>query len=570
MPMRIGKRATTASSSRLRRRRNTSRSSDRKTRSQARKAPTPAARPGVPAVTVASAIDVEPLSGQPDEQVLQAGGDHGQAADTDAGADELGADPFGLVVGERRRDLVPGHLGVWQAEPGQHGRGGGRLGGLDPDAGGAAGAELGQGALEDETAGAHDAHVRADLLDLGQQVGGDEDGDAAGGDFPDQAADLAGALRVQPVGGLVEDDQLARGEQAGRDGQPLLTAEGVVPVALARRAQQAAPVERMVDAGGGGPRVGCPVGRVAASQVVPAAQERVEGRSLDEGADAWQHPDRARGHGHAEQLGVPAGGVGQAEQHPDRGRLARAVRAEAAVDAAARYGQVDVVHGHLAAAEPLGQARRGYGQARRIGGRGGPGGHAGPGGCSRRGRPDFRHLAGLGAEAGGWWGWLAACGASCSMTFGVTGPASIRPLSRMRTDITLVLSSLPLPQEPLTGVADLSRAPMTALVSPLPRSLLPDPLLLAPLAGTAIAEGRSATDSQPWPIVKESLAAGPEACRVPSVCCSTLAPAGGLNAKLAAAGLTNDTEVKPTCMAGLWAPLAKTWTRSGTPRWPSM
>ena len=44
----------------------------------------------------------------------------------------------------------------------------------------------------------------------------------------------------------------------------------------------------------------------------------------------------------------------------------------------------------------------------------------------------------------------------------------------------------------------------------------------------------------------------------------TFAPAGGRNAKLAGAGRTNDTDVKPTWIAGLRAPLANTWTRSGT------
>ena len=44
----------------------------------------------------------------------------------------------------------------------------------------------------------------------------------------------------------------------------------------------------------------------------------------------------------------------------------------------------------------------------------------------------------------------------------------------------------------------------------------------------------------------------------------TLAPAGVAKLKLAAAGLTNEIDVKPTWMAGLAAPRANTWTRSGT------
>ena len=55
----------------------------------------------------------------------------------------------------------------------------------------------------------------------------------------------------------------------------------------------------------------------------------------------------------------------------------------------------------------------------------------------------------------------------------------------------------------------------------------------------------------------------------PSDCCCTVAPAGGLNAKLAAAGLTNEIEVNPIWTAGLFAPFANTCTRSGTSRVPS-
>src|SRR6185437_11211830 len=50
---------------------------------------------------------------------------------------------------------------------------------------------------------------------LGQQVGGDEHGDAVRGDLPDQGADLAGALGVEPVRRLVQDDQVPGLEKAG-------------------------------------------------------------------------------------------------------------------------------------------------------------------------------------------------------------------------------------------------------------------------------------------------------------------------------------------------------------------
>ena len=111
-PMRMGKSAATASSNWFRRRRKTWRSSDRKKRSQARVGPTrtgPAAGPAPAAgdsIAVASAIDVKPLSGQPDEELLQAGGHDAQPPDPDTGVDQARTDPFGLEVTELGRDLM--------------------------------------------------------------------------------------------------------------------------------------------------------------------------------------------------------------------------------------------------------------------------------------------------------------------------------------------------------------------------------------------------------------------------------------------------------------------------------
>ena len=50
----------------------------------------------------------------------------------------------------------------------------------------------------------------------------------------------------------------------------------------------------------------------------------------------------------------------------------------------------------------------------------------------------------------------------------------------------------------------------------------------------------------------------------------TLAPGGGLKAKLDAAGRANESEVYPTPNAGLDAPRAKTCTRSGSESRASM
>ena len=82
---------------------------------------------------------------------------------------------------------------------------------------------------------------RAHLLHLGEQVAGDEHRRAVVGERPDEGAHLAGALRVEAVGGLVEHQQVPRREQGAGDGEPLAHAEGVGAVALAGGGQQARP-----------------------------------------------------------------------------------------------------------------------------------------------------------------------------------------------------------------------------------------------------------------------------------------------------------------------------------------
>ena len=111
----------------------------------------------------------------------------------------------------------------------------------------------------------------------------------------------------------------------------------------------------------------------------------------------------------------------QAEQHPDRRRLARPVRPEEAVDRAARHGQVHRVDRDLAAGEPLGQPGR-CGSRRRS-----PAGPAGP----------------LGHAAGAVTGHRGHAAAACSSTAGGTAPTSSRPSSSSSTETSLVRSSWP-------------------------------------------------------------------------------------------------------------------------------
>ncbi len=297
---------------------------------------------------------------------------------------ELGVDLLRRVLSQAGADLAVGDADIGQPELAEQlGRRRG-LAAADQDSRLTAAAQLSQRSLEHQLAGAHHPDVRADLLDLGEQVRGDEHGRAVRGDLLDQRPDLAGALRIKAVGRLVQDHQVTGPEQRGSDAEPLLHAERVRAVPLVRRGEQAHLVERVIDARPGGAELSARVGGVAPGQVLPPGQERIERGTLDQRADPRQDRVEPATRVAAEQPEAPRGGVHQAEQHPDRRGLAGAVRPEEPVHAARRNREVDVIDGELPAAEPHGEATRGDGQA-----------SLGPGWLARRSRVPLV-LGGLG------------------------------------------------------------------------------------------------------------------------------------------------------------------------------
>ena len=68
-----------------------------------------------------------------------------------------------------------------------------------------------------------------EVIDLGEQVAGDEDRAAGGGTVPQQVAQPADALRVEPVAGLLEHEhEHGRvAEQRGTNAESLTHAEAV-------------------------------------------------------------------------------------------------------------------------------------------------------------------------------------------------------------------------------------------------------------------------------------------------------------------------------------------------------
>src|SRR5262244_3987052 len=95
------------------------------------------------------------------------------------------------------------------------------------------------------------------------------------------------------------------------------------------------------------------------------------------------------------------------------------------------------------------------------------------------------------------------------------------------------------------------------------------PAALPCLIADRTEAGRTATRSQPLPTTLAPDAAGGSVgrgpARSPGVTVCTLAPCGGVKAKVEAGGAAKVMEVKPVWNAGLVAPRAKTWTPSGTP-----
>src|SRR6478609_1390157 len=413
VPMTTGTSASPASSTRLRRRPSTRRSSDRSRRANATGGG--AATRESSAASSTSARDIEALPGQLDEHLLQARPVDLEADQVDPRVHERGRHLLRGRGAERRGEPrrprparqgppVARHLG--EAEPAEHlrRRVGLRRAGGHGQPGALPVGERGPLALQQQPPAAHDPDVRADLLDLGEQVGRHEHGRAAVRELAHQVPHLAGALRVEAVGRLVQHQQVARLQQRGGEAEPLLHAERVLPVRLGRRRAETDPVQGGVGAPAAGARVGGGVAGVQPREVRAAREVRVERRALDQRADPGQHARGLLRHRGAEQPGAPRGRVREAQQHADGGRLAGPVRPEEPVHGAAGHGQVETVDGDLAAPEPLGQPR-------------GPDGQVAV-------QVRLAHAAARSASAG-------------------TAPTSTRPSSVISTDSRVELSSRP-------------------------------------------------------------------------------------------------------------------------------
>ena len=211
----------------------------------------------------------------------------------------------------------------------------------------------------EQPAVADDRHRVADLLHLGQDVRAQQHRDPG----RRRARGSSSRMSRMPAGSrpLVGSSRISRSgvlEQGGRDRQPLLHAERVGLVAVALAAGQADLLERRVARG-----VGSTPDRAGEQREVLAAGEaRARTWAARRPRRPGRSPRAARpGTGSPKSAHLAGAGAGQAEQHPDRGGLARAVGAEEAVHAAGGHRQVEAVDGDdpapAPAAELLAQTR---------------------------------------------------------------------------------------------------------------------------------------------------------------------------------------------------------------------
>src|SRR5947207_3909310 len=199
--------------------------------------------------------------------------------------------------------------------------------------------------LEHDPAVVHDRNAVAHLLDLAEQMARVENGDAFAGEAADQSAHVADARRIEPVGGLVEDQGLWGPQQGRGDPEPLTHPLRVPAQPVTCPIGKADQLQHLVDPYGGR----AAVERPQQLQVLPPREVGVEGGLLDETGDVVERTCTLADWVAAEKTDRARVGTDQPEQNPQRRRLAGAVWSEVAVDVAPFDGQIDVVHSEHAA-----------------------------------------------------------------------------------------------------------------------------------------------------------------------------------------------------------------------------
>ena len=184
--------------------------------------------------------------------------------------------------------------------------------------------QLLQRTLEQQPAVVQDAHLIHHLLDLAQQVAGDQQGGSGAlRHGSNQTAHLLNARRVQTVGGFVQDQQFGAAQQRHGNAQPLLHAKGILPHLPVSVFGQVHDLQHPADV--------LPVYVFQVShdgKVFPGGQVQVTGGGFDQAAGLPQQGNAVCFvQGAPQQFHTAAGGVYKPQQHLHGGGFARTVGA---------------------------------------------------------------------------------------------------------------------------------------------------------------------------------------------------------------------------------------------------
>ena len=190
-------------------------------------------------------------------------------------------------------------------------------------------------------------------LGLVHVVGGDQHGEPLRRQRMDLVPEVAPRLGIDARRGLVQQQEIRLGQDAGAQRQPLLPAPRKLPRQLILAARKAKPRDGLA---GGCARIGHAIDAPDKFEILADGEVLIKREALGHVA----HPpldEMALGEDVVAQTS-PAAAVGgqQAAEHADGRGLARTIGAEKPVDLPAPHLQGEILH-HHARAERLGQPR---------------------------------------------------------------------------------------------------------------------------------------------------------------------------------------------------------------------
>jgi hypothetical protein len=182
------------------------------------------------------------------------------------------------------------------------------------------------------------------LVGLVEVLRGEEHRGAVLHDCADEFPDLVAAVRIEPRGGLVEEQQVRGEDDARGEVDPSPHAAGVGLDLAACRLGESEAVQQLF---GPGLRLRAGEAEQAAEQlqVLCTGEILVDGCELPGQADAVAHRGGVANDVMAKHSRRPSVGLHQGREDADGGRLAGAVRAEHAVDGAGGYGELESIDG---------------------------------------------------------------------------------------------------------------------------------------------------------------------------------------------------------------------------------